>query len=221
MATRPMYVVNSPMPSSLPPAYDVGDGQLPTCGQLAAVWSGAASLDDMDSLLSPNRPDLVLETIARQHRLDRPYTLLARVDGPPEQPEVVASDVLWYVPPLSTSDRDTAVERTLARLGLPRWSRDPDDPLPWVVPVVVRPGPCAWSWDEDEVMLGLRYGSNGFRTAERAVRRHREGLVGGAAGRVRLRAQGDVGGPPVRGGVTSPYRLVHRRTLAHDESHGE
>ena len=32
--------------------------------------------------------------------------------------------------------------------------------FPSEVPVVIRPGAAWWSWDEREVWLGLRYGSN-------------------------------------------------------------
>lgn len=105
----------------------------------------------------------MLEAVARQHPLDVPHTLLARVEGPEEQPELIGLEHLWCIPPLDSLDRSGAVEDTLSRLGLHlNWrSLGPDDDLPWIVPVVVRPGPCVWSWDESEVMLGLRYGCNG------------------------------------------------------------
>lgn len=45
------------------------------------------------------------------------------------------------------------------RLRLGRSDR-PCPEWPIVVAVVVRPGSCWWSWEENEVHLGLRYGSH-------------------------------------------------------------
>ena len=46
----------------------------------------------------------------------------------------------------------------------PRRQHDADmtkiEVFPIAVPVVVRPGAVWWSWDERDVWLGLRYGSN-------------------------------------------------------------
>lgn len=123
---------------------------------------------DVEPRLSPARLDLVLEAVAQHHPLEWPETLLGRVEGPEDRPELLGLERLWHVPPLDTSDRTGAVEDALRRLGLHgNWrTLGPDDDLPWVVPVVVRPGPCVWSWDESEVMLGLRYGLNGTRALQ-------------------------------------------------------
>lgn len=111
------------------------------------------------------RPDRVLEQLAAHHPFDRPRALLARVEGPPDQPHVSASIVLSEQPPIDELERARVTEQRLEELGL-TWGDEPYDALPVVVPVVVRPGSCWWSWDESEVLLGLRYGSNGVRVRQ-------------------------------------------------------
>jgi hypothetical protein len=106
-----------------------------------------------------HRPDLVLAALERRHPFTRPLVLLARVEGDPAAPDVVAGAELWAAPPLDREDRRCRVEQTLADLG-PEWDARPYRDRPLLVQVVVRPGPCWWSWDETEVLLGLRYGSN-------------------------------------------------------------
>lgn len=105
------------------------------------------------------RPDLVLRDLERQLPFDMPRTLLARVDGRWRDQHLTRATQLWLRPPRDELARTRATERALKRLGL-RWTKTPYDEWPIVVPVVVRPGACWWSWDESEATLGLRYGSN-------------------------------------------------------------
>ena len=105
------------------------------------------------------RPDLLLHELSRRHAFDRPKTLLARVDGPSEQQRLVDCTVLWQEPEPDELERTHRTEQALQRLGFGR-SRRPYPDWPIAVPVVVRPGSAWWSWDEREVWLGLRYGSN-------------------------------------------------------------
>jgi hypothetical protein len=105
------------------------------------------------------RPDLVLAEIARGHPFDRPRTLLARIEGPYDGQHVVDSTVLWEEPPADEIERTRETERALQRLECGfRAGRHRTWPV--IVPVVVRPGPSWFSWDESEVLLGLRYGTN-------------------------------------------------------------
>jgi hypothetical protein len=105
------------------------------------------------------RPDLLLRLVAERHPFDRPRTLLVRVDGPYDQQCVADSTVLWDEPAQDEHERTVQTEQALRRLGF-GFTRHPYPQWPIGVPVVVRPGSAWWSWDEREVWLGLRYGSN-------------------------------------------------------------
>ena len=105
------------------------------------------------------RPDLLLHEVSRWHPFDRPVTLLARVDGPYDQQRLVDCLVLWHEPVQGAHERTLRTEQALLRLGFARTPL-PHPHRPIAVPVVVRPGSAWWSWDEREVWLGLRYGSN-------------------------------------------------------------
>ena len=105
------------------------------------------------------RPDLLLHQVRERHPFDRPRTLLARVDGPYDQQRLVDCSVLWDEPARDECGRTSQTEQALRRLGFGLTGR-PYPQWPIVVPVVVRPGSAWWSWDEREVWLGLRYGSN-------------------------------------------------------------
>lgn len=105
------------------------------------------------------RPDLVLSELAQLLPFDRPRTLLARVDGSYEHQRLVDATVLWEEPAQDELERTHLTEQALQRLGFGYTeARFPDWPM--AVPVVVRPGPSWFSWDESEALLGLRYGSN-------------------------------------------------------------
>lgn len=105
------------------------------------------------------RPDLILRQVADQNPFDRPRTLLARVDGRYAQQRLVGVTVLWDAPAADERERSTITEKALARLGF-EWTRANFRDWPLAVPVVVRPGSAWPCWDEDEALLGLRYGSN-------------------------------------------------------------
>lgn len=113
------------------------------------------------------RPDLFLGKLSTTHPFDQPRTLLARIDGPYDDQRLTSSTVLWSSPPLDEQDRTRMTEAALKELDTD-WTNVPYEELPLVVAVVVRPGACWWSWDEHEVYLGLRYGSNraGIRQGE-------------------------------------------------------
>lgn len=105
------------------------------------------------------RPDQLLQQVRERFPFDRPRTLLARVEGSYDRQHLVDCTVLWDEPAQDELDRTDQTEQAIKRLGFgftgrlyPQW--------PIVVPVVVRPGSAWWSWDEREVWLGLRYGSN-------------------------------------------------------------
>lgn len=105
------------------------------------------------------RPDLLLHQVRERQPSDRPQTLLVRVEGPYVKQRLVDCTLLWDEPTSDELERTDRTERAMQRLGFgftgrlyPQW--------PIVVPVVVRPGSAWWSWDEREVWLGLRYGSN-------------------------------------------------------------
>lgn len=105
------------------------------------------------------RPDLLLREVAAQRPFDRLRTLLVRVDGPYEQQRIVASTVLWDEPAEDENERTRLTEQALQRLGF-SYTRATYPQWPIAVPVVIRPGSAWMSWDEHEVWLGLRYGSN-------------------------------------------------------------
>lgn len=105
------------------------------------------------------RPDLLLHEVCERHRFDRPKTLLARVDGPHDQQRLIDCTVLWEEPAQDEGERTRRTEQALQRLGF-GFTRRPHSTWPIAVPVVIRPGSAWWSWDEHEVWLGLRYGSN-------------------------------------------------------------
>lgn len=105
------------------------------------------------------RPDLLLAAVAERHAFDVPRALLAVVQGPYADQHLIDSTVLWDRPPRDELARTSVTERALERLGL-GWTGLPYRELSMVVSVVVRPGSCWFSWDESEVALGLRYGSN-------------------------------------------------------------
>ncbi len=105
------------------------------------------------------RPDLLLHEVSERYPFDRPRVLLVRVDGSYDQQHLAGSTVLWDEPMHDECERTRRTEEAMRQLGFgltrrayPQW--------PIVVPVVVRPGSAWWSWDEREVWLGLRYGSN-------------------------------------------------------------
>lgn len=105
------------------------------------------------------RPDLLLRQVGERHPFDRPKTLLARVEGPYEHQRLVECVVLWDEPAQDERERTRQTERAMRRLGFGLTQR-PWPEWPIAVPVVIRPGAAWWSWDEREVWLGLRYGSN-------------------------------------------------------------
>jgi hypothetical protein len=105
------------------------------------------------------RPDLVLRAVAERQPFDRPRTLLARIDGPYDGQRLVGVTELWVDPAEDELERTTLTEQALQRLGFGYTdARYPDYPM--AVAIVVRPGSCWWSWDEQEAFLGLRYGSH-------------------------------------------------------------
>lgn len=102
------------------------------------------------------RPDLVLAAVAGRHPFTRPRALLALLTGPYGDQRLAGTTVLWGAPPVDLDARSRAADRAAVRLGL--------DDAPWsgvhrpvLLPVVVRPGPSWWSWDESEVASALRY----------------------------------------------------------------
>ncbi len=105
------------------------------------------------------RPDLLLQEVAAREPFDRPRTLLARVDGPYEQQRLVGVTLLWDEPAEDERKRTRLTEQALQRLGF-GLTRLPYPDWPMVVPIVIRPGPSWFSWDESDALLGLRYGSN-------------------------------------------------------------
>jgi hypothetical protein len=105
------------------------------------------------------RPDVVLRDLEAQLPFDVPRTLLARIDGQWPEQRLTRATQLWRRPPSDELVRTRATERALKRLGL-GWTKAPYAEWPIVLAVVVRPGPAWWSWEESEVHLGLRYGSN-------------------------------------------------------------
>jgi hypothetical protein len=105
------------------------------------------------------RPDLLLQAVAAREPFDRPRTLLARVDGAYEQQLLAGLTGLWDEPAEDESERTRLTEQALQRLGFGR-SGLPYRDWPLAVPIVIRPGPSWFSWDESEAVLGLRYGSN-------------------------------------------------------------
>lgn len=105
------------------------------------------------------RPDRLLHQVRQRHSFDRPCTLLARVEGSYDHQRLVDCTVLWQEPARDELERTHQTEQAMQRLGFGFTGRRyPEWPI--VVPVVIRPGPAWWSWDEREVWLGLRYGSN-------------------------------------------------------------
>ncbi len=105
------------------------------------------------------RPDLLLHEVCERHPFDRPQTLLARVDGPYDRQHLADCTVLWDEPAQDERERTLRTEQALRRLGF-GFRQRPFPQWPIAVPVVIRPGSAWWSWDEREVWLGLRYGSN-------------------------------------------------------------
>lgn len=119
-----------------------------------------------DTAWEVRRPDLLLEQVERRHRFDRPRTYLARVDGPYDDQRVAATTVLWDEPAAGEPQRRRLTEQALERLGF-CWTpgatyRD----WPLAVPIVVRPGSAWPSWDEEEALLGLRYGCNSVQVRQ-------------------------------------------------------
>lgn len=105
------------------------------------------------------RPDLLLHEVSERQPFDRPKALLARVDGPYDRQRLVDCTVLWDEPAQDEHERTLRTDQALRRLDI-GFTQRPFPQWPIVVPVVVRPGSAWWSWDEREVWLGLRYGSN-------------------------------------------------------------
>lgn len=106
------------------------------------------------------RPDLVLAEVARSHPFDRPCTLLARIDGSYQHQRLTATTLLWQEPAEDESRRSRLTEQALERLSFVRAADRNNRVLALAVPIVVRPGAAWMSWDEEEALLGLRYGSN-------------------------------------------------------------
>jgi hypothetical protein len=105
------------------------------------------------------RPDLLLHAVAGYEPFSSPRTLLARVDGAYEQQVLAGVTGLWDEPPEHELDTTRQTEQALQRLGFVSTGRRYRD-WPMAVPIVIRPGPSWFSWDESEAVLGLRYGSN-------------------------------------------------------------
>ena len=105
------------------------------------------------------RPDLLLDAVASYEPFDSPRTLLARVDGAYEQQQLASVTRLWDEPPEDELERTRLTEQALQRLGF-EMTGLPYRDWPMAVPIVIRPGPSWFSWDESEAVLGLRYGSN-------------------------------------------------------------
>ena len=125
-----------------------------------ALWQHDAPMRvDEPSRWELRRPDLLLQEVAAYEPFDRPRTLLARVDGPYEKQRLVGVTVLWDEPAEDEIERTHLTEQALQRLGFGLTGlRYPDWPM--ATPIVIRPGPSWFSWDESEALLGLRYGSN-------------------------------------------------------------
>lgn len=116
-------------------------------------------MDDDEPGWELRRPDLVLQAIAEEHPFDWPRTLLARVDGPYDAQLLTAATLLWHEPAADEVERTELAEQALDRLGFTR-TAGACRSWPLAVPVVVRPGSSSASWDEEEALLGPRYGSN-------------------------------------------------------------
>ena len=115
--------------------------------------------DDEPSRWELRRPDLLLQSVAAREPYDRPRTLLARVDGPYEQQHLAGVTLLWDEPATDECQRTRLTEQAMQRLGFGMTDLPYAD-WPMAVPIVIRPGPSWFSWDESEALLGLRYGSN-------------------------------------------------------------
>lgn len=131
---------------------------LSTCGQPGAA--GVATRDDA-VMTTPDpaevhRPDLVLDALAERHPFDRPRVLLALLSGSYREQRLVDTTVLWTEPPRSEGTRARAADRAAAGLGLNGESTERRRGQ-ILLPVVVRPGPSWWTWDETEALLALRY----------------------------------------------------------------
>jgi hypothetical protein len=105
------------------------------------------------------RPDLLLHAVVSYGPFSSPRTLLARVDGAYEQQVLAGVTRLWMEPPEGELDRARQTEQALQRLGFVSTGLPYRD-WPMAVPIVIRPGPSWFSWDESEAVFGLRYGSN-------------------------------------------------------------
>jgi hypothetical protein len=82
----------------------------------------------------------------------------------PEEQSVRAATTLWDRPPHDTLERTAVTEEAIRRLGLKDYEWADFRHRPIVVPVIVVDGPCWWSIDVDEVLMGLRYANNRFQT---------------------------------------------------------
>lgn len=116
-------------------------------------------MDDDEHGWELRRPDVVLQAISKLHPFNRPRTLLARVDGHSDGQRLIGATLLWQEPAVDELERTLLTEQALERLGIARMNGGYRS-WPLAVPVVVRPGPTSWEWDEHEAFLGLRYGSN-------------------------------------------------------------
>jgi hypothetical protein len=104
------------------------------------------------------RPDLLLTALREHVAFDRPSTYLVRVDREQDVQHLADWTLLWSEPPLHEyPDRRRLTDDALERLETSGLELVPYRERPLVVPVVVRPGTRAWTFDETEVMLALRY----------------------------------------------------------------
>jgi len=118
-------------------------------------------------------PAARLEEIRRIMAFDANRALLGLVSRHPQR--ATAAVELWTEPPVDERERTDLAEDALRRLGLPEFDRTDFNERPLVVPVIVLDGPCWWSIDVQEVLLGLRYGNNRFQslhTSPYVVNRH-------------------------------------------------
>lgn len=115
--------------------------------------------DDEPSRWELRRPDALLQSVAAREPYDRPRTLLARVDGAYEQQHLAGVTLLWDEAATDECERTRLTEQAMQRLGFGMTALPYAD-WPMAVPIVIRPSPSWFSWDESEALPGLRYGSN-------------------------------------------------------------
>lgn len=102
------------------------------------------------------RPDRMLASLHGRVSFDRPGTWLVLVDAVGTGQNVLACTLVWANPSVDdTPDEQALAKSALERLGV--YDAPWTTVRPIVVPVIVRPGPAWYSWDESAILLALRY----------------------------------------------------------------